>query len=60
MNCKNDIYSIRKKLTKMSNAEINKSMINLLKFNDLSEMILKSCPKVINFWERTFCPKKSV
>ena len=48
MNCKNDIYSIRKKLTKMSNAEINKSMINLLKFNDLSEMILKSCPKVIN------------
>lgn len=47
LGCENNINSIRKKLTQMSNAEINKSMINLLKFNDLSEMVIKSCPKTI-------------
>ena len=35
----------------MSKAEINKSMINLLSFNNLSEMIINSCPSIV----KTLC-----
>jgi len=45
---------IRKAMAKMSSAEVNKSMINLLKFNDFSEMIINSCPNLI----KTLCGKK--
>jgi len=43
---KKDIFNVRKKLAKMSKAEINKSMVNLLTFNNLSEMIINSCPSL--------------
>ena len=42
-----NIGQIRKKMAKMSKAEINKIMVNLLSFNDLSEMIINSCPALI-------------
>ena len=42
-----NISLVRKKMAKMSKAEINRSMINLLKFTNLSEMIINSCPKLI-------------
>jgi sporadic carbohydrate cluster 2OG-Fe(II) oxygenase len=42
-----NIGQIRKKMAKMSKAEINKIMVNLLSFNDLSEMIINSCPTLI-------------
>jgi sporadic carbohydrate cluster 2OG-Fe(II) oxygenase len=44
---KNDIKNVRKIMAKMSKAEINKAMINLLTFNNLSEMILGSCSSVV-------------
>jgi sporadic carbohydrate cluster 2OG-Fe(II) oxygenase len=44
---KKDIFNVRKKLAKMSKAEINKSMVNLLTFNNLSEMIINSCPSLV-------------
>ena len=50
-NDKKNIYNVRKKLAKMSKAEINKSMINLLSFNNLSEMIINSCPSIV----KTLC-----
>ena len=49
-----NIDLIRKAMTKMSNSEINKSMVNLLKFNYFSEMIIDSCPNLI----KTLCGKK--
>jgi len=42
-----NIDQIRKKIAKMSKAEINKIMVNLLSFNDLSDMIINSCPTLI-------------
>lgn len=42
-----NIDLVRKKMAKMSKAEINRSMIRLLKFTNLSEMIINSCPKLI-------------
>lgn len=42
-----NIDIVRKKMAKMSKAEINRSMIRLLKFTNLSEMIINSCPKLI-------------
>ena len=39
-NSDKNINYVRKAIAKMSNAEGNKSMINLLKFTDLSEMII--------------------
>ncbi len=44
---KKNIYNVRKNLAKMSKAEINKSMVNLLTFNNLSEMIINSCPSLV-------------
>ena len=53
-NNERNIDDIRKKMAQMSKAEINKSMINLLKFTDLSEMIIDSCPSLIE----TLCGKE--
>ena len=46
-NKKNDINFLRREIATMSKAQINKCMINLLKFNDLSELIINSFPKLI-------------
>ncbi len=53
-NDKKNIYSVRKKLAKMSKADLNKSMINLLSFNNLSEMIINSCPSLV----KSLCGKE--
>ena len=42
-----NIDFVRKAMAKMSKAEINRSMIDLLKFTNLSEMIIDSCPKLV-------------
>jgi len=42
-----NIDFVRKAMAKMSKAEINRSMIDLLKFTNLSEMIINSCPKLV-------------
>ena len=50
INIKNEtknINTVRKAMAKMSKTEINKSMIELLNFNNLSEMIVMSCPKLV-------------
>ena len=39
--------SIRKSMAKMSKSEINATMVNFLKFNDLSEMMIKSCSNLV-------------
>lgn len=44
---KPNIDLIRKKVAKMTKAEVNKNMIKLLKFSNLSEMIINSFPKLI-------------
>ncbi len=49
-----NIDSVRKRMAKMSKAEINRSMIDLLKFTNLSEMIINSCPKLVE----TLCGKE--
>jgi len=50
----NNIDTVRKVMAKMTKAEINKSMINLLTFTNLSEMMINSCPKLVE----TLCGKK--
>ncbi len=42
-----DIDIVREKIAKMNKSEINKAMVNLLKFNNLSEIIVNSFPKLI-------------
>ena len=42
-----NIDYVRKEIAKMSKAEINRSMIQLLKSSNLSEMIINCCPKLI-------------
>ena len=42
-----NIDFVRKAMAKMSKAEINGSMIDILKFTNLSEMIINSFPKLI-------------
>ncbi len=42
-----DIYKVRKKISKMNNAQINKIMINLLSFNNASEMLIESCKNIV-------------
>ena len=46
-NLKNDMNFARKKIAKMSKAEVNQCMVDLLKFNNLSETIISSCPKLV-------------
>ena len=49
-----NIDSVRKAMAKMTKAEINRSMIDILKFTNLSEMIINSFPKLID----SLCGKK--
>ena len=42
-----NIDFVRKVMAKMSKAEINRAMIDILKFTNLSEMIINSCPKLV-------------
>ena len=42
-----DIFVLRKKLAKMKNHEINKAMVNLLSFNEASEIMIESCSKIV-------------
>tara|TARA_B110000967_G_scaffold40799_1_gene40743 strand:- start:694 stop:1389 length:696 start_codon:yes stop_codon:yes gene_type:complete len=42
-----DINLLRKKMAKMSNVEINDSMINLLSLSGASEMMISSCQNVV-------------
>ena len=42
-----DFNTIRESITKMNNSEINNLTLNLAKLNDLSEMMINSCPKII-------------
>ena len=42
-----DIYKVRKKISKMNNAQINKIMINLLSFNNASDMLIESCKNIV-------------
>ena len=46
-NLKNDMDFARKKIAKMSKSEVNQCMIDLSKFNNLSETIINSCPKLV-------------
>lgn len=48
-----NIDTFRKKTAKMSNSEINKSMINLLSFNNASEIMIESCKGMVE----TLCGK---
>ena len=43
----NNIDLFRKKMVSMSNAAINKSMVNLLSFTDASEMMIDSCSDLV-------------
>ena len=49
-----NIDVVRSAIAKMSLAEINRSRINLLTFTDLSEMIIDSCPSLVE----TLCGKE--
>ena len=49
-----NINALRKAMVTMSQAEINRSRINLLTFTDLSDMMIKSCPSLIE----TLCGKE--
>ncbi len=42
-----NINHLRKKMAKMSNIEINRSMINLLSFSEGSEMMINSCQNIV-------------
>ena len=42
-----DILSLRKKLALMKNHEINKAMVNLLSFNEASEIMIESCNEIV-------------
>ena len=50
---KKNIDQLRKKMAKMSNSEVNKSMVNLLSFANASEMMIKSCKGLVE----TLCGK---
>jgi sporadic carbohydrate cluster 2OG-Fe(II) oxygenase len=49
-----NIDSIRKAMAKMSKAEVNKAMVGLLAFTNLSEMIINSCSNLVE----TLCGKE--
>tara|TARA_B100001175_G_scaffold314230_1_gene323184 strand:- start:301 stop:999 length:699 start_codon:yes stop_codon:yes gene_type:complete len=44
---KKNISFLRKKLALMKNHEINKAMVNLLSFNEASEIMIESCGKIV-------------
>ena len=49
-----NIDAVRKAMAKMSKAEINKAMVGLLTFTNFSEMIINSCPNLVE----TLCGKE--
>ncbi len=49
-----NIDVVRRATAKMSKAELNRSMINLLAFTDLSSMLINSCPSLVE----TLCGKE--
>ena len=49
-----NINEVREAMAKMSKAEINKTMINLLTFTNLSEMMINFCSKLVE----TLCGKE--
>ena len=49
-----DIDVVREEMAKMTKTEINNSMVNLITFNDLSEMIINSCPNLV----KSLCGKE--
>jgi sporadic carbohydrate cluster 2OG-Fe(II) oxygenase len=49
-----NIDTVRKAMAKMSKEEINKTMVGLLTFTNLSEMIINCCPNLIE----TLCGKE--
>ena len=49
-----NIDAVRKAMAKMSKAEINKAMVGLLTFTNLSKMIINSCPNLVE----TLCGKE--
>ena len=51
---KKSFNTVREEIAKMSKAEINRSMIDLLKLNNLSEIIVNSFPSLI----KNLCGKK--
>tara|TARA_B110000438_G_scaffold284232_1_gene313088 strand:- start:127 stop:831 length:705 start_codon:yes stop_codon:yes gene_type:complete len=44
---KKNINTVREEIAKMSKVQINRSMVELLKYTDISEMIIKSFPNLI-------------
>ena len=51
---KKNINVVRKAMAKMSKGEITRSMFNLLSFTDLSDMMINSCPSLVE----TLCGKE--
>jgi sporadic carbohydrate cluster 2OG-Fe(II) oxygenase len=49
-----NIDAVRKAMANMSKADINKAMVGLLTFTNLSEMIINSCPNLVE----TLCGKE--
>jgi sporadic carbohydrate cluster 2OG-Fe(II) oxygenase len=49
-----NINEVRKAMARMSKAEVNKAMINLLTFTNLSDMMIDSCPDLVE----TLCGKE--
>ena len=43
----NDIDILRKKMANMTRNQINQSMVNLLSFNEASEMMIRSCKGIV-------------
>ena len=42
-----EILTVRKKISNMNNAQINRIMINLLSLNNASEMMIESCKNIV-------------
>ena len=42
-----NINNVRKKIALMNKSEINKLMVNLLSFNDASELTIESCRNIV-------------
>jgi sporadic carbohydrate cluster 2OG-Fe(II) oxygenase len=45
--CEKNIDAVRKAIAKMSKAEINKAMVSLLTFTNISEVMISSCPNLV-------------
>ena len=45
---KKNVNDLRKDLVLMTNSEVNKAMVNLLSFNEASEMMIEACKEIVN------------